>query len=329
MSTWGELEKIQPTIVRILMNSLRKQRLAHAYLIEGGKGTKKLAISLQLAKTLLCLNRNDVHPCLECVNCKRIDSFNHPDVHLIEPNGSSIKTEQVNTLKGEFSYRGVESSYKIYIIQQAEKMTPQASNKLLKFLEEPYPGTIAILLTEAKHQILDTIRSRVQELSTRPLSKTMLYNRLVEEGYPSQLARLSVYLTNDYEECVNLCTDEWFALARKLVVQLTEELQKNSQSVLLFVQVHWMNHFHDKDKLDLGLDLLLLWMKDILHIQLGDNEKVVYKKELNILQQQVLTVSKRELSDHLYNILEAKKQLRANVNPQLLMERLMLSLQEG
>lgn len=327
--TWDELVEIQPNIVKILTNSLRKNRLSHAYLIEGGKGTKKLPIALQLAKSLLCLHRDDVHPCLQCVNCKRIDSSNHPDIHVIEPDGASIKTEQINALKEEFSYRSMESSYKIYIIQQAEKMTPQAANKLLKFLEEPHPGTVAILLTEAKHQLLDTIRSRCQELSTRPLSKERLYNRLVEEQYPAQLARISVHLTNDYSECVALCTDEWFAQARKLVVQLTEELQKNSQSVLLFIQLHWMNHFHDKDKLDIGLDLLLLWMKDLLYVQLGQKEKVVYEKEAETLSNQALTISKRQISNDLFYILEAKKQLRANANPQLLMERLMLSLQEG
>ncbi|MFX3864258.1 DNA polymerase III subunit delta', partial [Streptococcus suis] len=93
------------------------------------------------------------------------DSGNHPDVHWIEPDGQSIKKGQIEALQEEFSKTGVESNQKLYIIRHADKMTNNAANSLLKFLEEPHRGTTAVLLTEQYHRMLPTIISRCQVLS--------------------------------------------------------------------------------------------------------------------------------------------------------------------
>ncbi|MEH6853701.1 DNA polymerase III subunit delta', partial [Priestia megaterium] len=93
-NTWEQLEALQPNVLKILQNSLLKERVAHAYLFEGSKGTGKKQISFLFAKALFCQNPVNHRPCHECSNCRRIDSGNHPDIHLIEPAGLSIKKEQ-------------------------------------------------------------------------------------------------------------------------------------------------------------------------------------------------------------------------------------------
>src|SRR5690606_20018606 len=188
-----------------------KHRLAHAYLFEGQKGTGKKAVSQLLTKSLFCSQLKDgVIPCETCHNCKRINSGNHPDVHVIEPDGTFIKKEQIQYLQEEFSKTAVESNRKVYTIVHADKMTVSAANSLLKFLEEPTGHTIAILLTEQGQQILPTILSRCQWIHFRPFTMSHLVEKLVENGVQPSKGLLIAHMTNNVEEGVALSRDEWF-----------------------------------------------------------------------------------------------------------------------
>lgn len=170
-NTWETLNKMQPTVMKMLKNSIVKGRLSHAYLFEGMKGTGKRETSLFLAKSIFCENPIDQFiPCESCHHCKRIESGNHPDVHMIEPDGLSIKKNQIKMLQEEFFKSGVESKKKLYILFHADRMTASAQNSLLKFLEEPNSETTAILITEQVQQILPTILSRCQIISFKPFT---------------------------------------------------------------------------------------------------------------------------------------------------------------
>src|SRR5699024_390755 len=136
MKTWLELTEVQPLVSRIMVNSVKKERISHAYLIQGLRGTGKRALSILFSKTLFCQNKIGLEPCHECDVCKRISSKNHPDIYWIEPDGQSIKNDQIDSLRREFSYDALESTRKIYIISQAETLTVNAANRILKFLEE-------------------------------------------------------------------------------------------------------------------------------------------------------------------------------------------------
>ena len=90
---------------KMLMNSIAKERISHAYLLEGGKGTGKFATAIQMAKSFLCSERNGVEPCHVCTNCKRIDSGNHPNLHIVKPDGLSIKSSKFMIYKKSFQNR--------------------------------------------------------------------------------------------------------------------------------------------------------------------------------------------------------------------------------
>ncbi|WP_370295122.1 DNA polymerase III subunit delta' [Rossellomorea marisflavi] len=322
-----ELQPFQPVVLQMLQNSILKDRVAHAYLFEGEKGTRKKEMSLLFAKALLCERKVDGLACGECSNCKRIDNGNHPDLHLLEPDGLSIKKEQIKALQEEFSKTGVESKKKVYIIVHSDKMTANAANSLLKFLEEPLADTTAILVTENVHRILPTILSRCQVVSFKPLPKEQLVKQLLEEGIEPQFASLAANLTNHYEEAVELCRNEWFAQARIIVLKLYEVLQKSPFQAMVKVQEDFVQHFKEKDQVDRALDLLLLIYKDLLHIQLGKVEQLVYPDQKENWKSNALHVSTNRLSTNMTAILEAKRKLNANMNSQLLVEQLMLKLQ--
>jgi DNA polymerase-3 subunit delta' len=330
VKTWDQLEELQPTAMKMLKNSLIKDRVAHAYLFEGLRGTGKKEIALLLTKSLFCESLLDGYkPCETCANCRRINSGNHPDVHLVEPDGLSIKKQQIQNLQEEFAKKGLESSKKVYLILSADKMSTGAFNSLLKFLEEPNPGTTAFLITEQPQKILPTILSRCQILAFLPLSPQVMVKQLIENSVPVHKAPMLAQLTNSLQEALDLNDDDWFAQAQKIVVKLYEVLKKGSLEAMVMLQGEWFPHFKDKEQINRGLDLLLLIFKDLLYIQLGKQEQIVYVSEKERLQQFALNTSGRRLSEQMSSILEAKKRLSANMNPQLMMEQLVLKLQEG
>ncbi|AGK51812.1 DNA polymerase III subunit delta' [Bacillus sp. 1NLA3E] len=328
--TWNQLEAIQPTVLKMLKNSILRNRVSHAYLFEGIRGTGKKEVGLLLAKSLFCQSPKEGYlPCEECSNCKRIDTGNHPDFHLIEPDGLSIKKQQIHELQDEFSKTGVESKQKIYMIVHADKMTVNAANSLLKFLEEPNRQTFAILISEQVQKILPTILSRCQTLTFTPLSPDNLIEKFIAEGVKMDVAPLLAQLTNNIDEALEWNQDDWFAQAQKIVLKLYEVLKKNSLEAMVSLQENWFVHFKEKEQLDRGLDLLLLIYKDLLYIQLGKGTQVVFLKEKDRLEQYALQTSGRRLAEQMAAILESKRKLHANMNPQLLMEQLVLKLQEG
>lgn len=329
MKTWDQLKEAQPLATKMLMNSVKKERVSHAYLFEGDRGTGKKDSSFQLTKTIFCKNRHGINPCHQCSECDRIESGNHPDVHVITPEGQSIKKEQIQHLQKEFTYTGLESNKKVYIVEHADRMTNFAANQILKFLEEPSQQTTAILLSENMRRMLPTIISRCQIISFKPLPPNQLYEKIYIEYGSKTLAKTASALTNNVEEAVKLCNDEWFAQARSLVIKLNEVLFNRGQQSLLFIHEQWIPHFTDRDLQQLGLDLMLLWYKDLLYAQLGQTDKIIFIDQVDQFQTYTLKVSERRLTNQLVAIMGAKQRLSANVNPQLLMEQLVLKLQGG
>ncbi|WP_102348015.1 DNA polymerase III subunit delta' [Bacillus sp. Marseille-P3661] len=329
MVSWRELSKTQPNVVKMLTNSISKDRIAHAYLFEGGRGTGKKDIGKQFAKSFFCNQLENVEPCNVCTNCRRIDSGNHPDVHILSPDGLSLKKEQIKDLQKEFSKKSVETKGKVYIVEHADKMTTQAANSLLKFLEEPSQQTVAILLTEQVQQMLPTILSRCQILNFKPLTPELLLEKLIEENAPEHLARIVASLTNNITEALTIISDDWFAQARSIVIKLNEVLLKRGNHVLLFLHEQWLSHFKEKEQLSMGLDLLLVWIKDILNIQIGEEKNIVFIDQKELLEAQSLRLSQMQITQQLAAVLDSKRRLNANVNPSLLMEQLAIKLQEG
>jgi DNA polymerase-3 subunit delta' len=328
METWGKLSETQPLVVKILMRSLEKTRLAHAYLFEGSKGTGKKKVALLLAKSYFCKNRTSIEPCQSCIDCQRIEHGNHPDIHNIKPDGQSIKKAQVEHLQKEFSYRGMESAKKVYIVEDAEKMTSSAANSLLKFLEDPMAPTLALLLTEHGSRILPTIHSRSQHITFSPLPREAFIVRLTEEGLPIQISSVLASLTTSFSEAIALSEGDWIAQARSVVIQLQEELYGRPSQVLFTLQEKWLPHFKERREQELGLDMILLWLRDLLYTQVGYGS-LTYVDQQKQLEQQSLSYSQEKIGRDMSAVLEAKRHLSANVNVQLLMEKLLLSIQEG
>lgn len=328
MKTWSKILESQPLAGKIITNSIEKKRISHAYLIQGERGTGKEAIALLLAKGLFCEDKQGVEPCQVCNVCKRIESGNHPDVHWIRPDGRSIKIEQIENLQKEFTYSGLESNQKVYIIIGSDTLTLNAANRILKFLEEPSKQTTAIMLTENSQSIIPTIRSRCQIIDLQPLNPSLFQEQLIKLGMSGANATLMSALTNNLDDAFQLNEDEWFAQARKLVLQLVDTYATKPADIFLFIHQHWIPHFKDRKQQERGLDLLLLAFKDILYYHIGNEESmVVFLPNEERLERAVLYFSDEKLLIILNALLKAKRKLKQNVHPTLVMEQLVLHIQ--
>lgn len=329
ITTWEELGERQPIATKMLKNAVTKNRVAHAYLFEGPRGTGKRELALYYTKVLLCEHVVDAAPCNTCRNCKRVDSGNHPNVYLIEPEESSIKKHQIQQLQEEFAKTAVESNRKIYIIEHAERMTSNAANSLLKFLEEPLSVTTAFLLTEQAQLILPTIQSRCQSIHFNPLPVKYFEEHLNKLNIGSQLIPVLARITNSEPIALEMAQEEWFAQARALVIELYEALVTSKKDSLLLIQQSVSRNFETKEQLQTVLDLFVLLFKDMLYIYAEQEQNVVFKNEEPIMRQALNRHSLEKITNCLEIILRAKTRLTSNANMMLVLEQMTIELQEG
>ncbi len=324
---WASLEKAQPIASKILMNSIKKNRIAHAYLIQGLRGTGKTEIATLLTQTLFCPERNGLEPCGTCNVCKRVSSRNHPDVHWIEKDGQSIKNEQVDYLRKEFSYSSLESTRKIYIIEDAQTLTNQAANRLLKFLEEPLIETTAILLTDNIQAMIPTIRSRCQIIDLKPLDTDLLQKEMMDSNLSEQQSRLMSAITYNIDEAIELDEDEKYQEIIELSKNMIKAIVNNYDNRFIYLHQNWLKEITDRQDTEHGLDLLLLGFKDIAYMQIGKEESLVFFNPTDqILKDALQHFSKERLLQIMKALLETKQKLKQNVNPTLVMEQFVLQL---
>ncbi|MCE5172434.1 DNA polymerase III subunit delta' [Paenibacillus profundus] len=312
---------------KILQNGLRSGKVSHAYLFSGPKGTGKLGAAFTFTKALFCERLQD-DACDECLSCRKIEHGNHPDVQVISPEGQSIKIDQIRELQREFSYRTHAAGRKVYIIEQAESMTVQAANSLLKFLEEPTSPITAILITENGQAMLPTIQSRSQGVPFTPQDPQIICSELIKQGCPAALARAAVHVVNGLDAGIQLCQQNWFAELRNVMLQLGKECGTRLSSALLMAQ---QKVFKTElaEHADMLFRLFHLWFRDMLNYQYNRQDSLVFRDQLDAIGKLAWTKSAEGWIRCMDAATEAQKRVRANVSSQLAFEQFLVGMQGG
>ena len=320
---YATLKKAQPNALRILENSIKNNRLSHAYLFTGPNGTYKKEMAYHLAMMLYC---KEEKPCYKCPNCLAILENRHLNVHYIEPLGQSIKKEQIIALQEEFSKTSLVEGPRIYIINDADTMSSSAANSLLKFIEEPTSEVYGILITEHKENILSTIISRSMVISFNELDKKFLKEQLDTAEISPLILNCLCYLTSNLSEATECIADVSFVnlceVFRKFVNDLKEE-----KSMSLFYRAH-LDILNSKDKLKIFLRLLEAYFRDVYEYQLLNNILVFDSLEDEIKMTADL-IDKEDILKYLFQILELIKKIGYNVNMSLLMNQFLIDLNGG
>ncbi len=317
----------QPIIQKLLVNSLTKNRLAHLYIFHGSHGTGRMRTAIHLSKAIFCENQDHQY-CDTCKECRNINQRNHPHVQIIEPDGSTLKIEQMRQIKKNFSLRTLHDQPRVYIFREADKMTTQAANSLLHFLEEPSAQLLAILITENLQAILPTIQSRAQSISFTPLSRELMANTLHQEGEPETLLRAAVQLTAGLPEAREWIHAQWFADIRNVVLQLAKESSSNFAISSITFQ-HKVMKTQLADHISTMIDLFILWFKDMIQLHLRQSTPLVFEDQKDWMEPLAMKKSVSHWISMMGQAVEIQKRIRFNANTQLLVEKMLLKLQEG
>lgn len=318
MATAGVL---QPNLVQQFKQIIAKQKLSQAYIFVGQRGTGKAAVALWIAQRLFCTNLQDGAPCLQCPECVRIAEGNNPDVLTVKPDGQSIKTDAVRALKDEMSKSSMEGHSRVFIIEDADKMTTGAANSLLKFFEEPYPGMVIILTTTAKNSLLPTVLSRAQIVQFPAPSVQQVSAHLQEAGVDKALSALVASLTKDLTAGVALADAEDFSKQVQACMQFIALLARDDRMAFPFVQTDLMKTVSDRPAQQRVLAIIAATFSEALSRSYG-NAPVVLPDAPEVTG--LSSLGSARLADGLDAALEAEQLLRSNVGFQADAERFCL-----
>lgn len=317
-------------IINYIRNAVTENKVSHAYILNGERGSGKKMLATLFAETLLC-EKGGPDPCNECHSCIQIDSGNHPDVIKVQHEKPSVISvddirKQVNDTVLIRPYQG---AYKVYIINDADLMTQQAQNALLKTLEEPPKYVVFLLLTENADLLLPTITSRCIMLKLRNIRDTLIRKYLMEKlEVPDYKADMcTAFAQGNLGRAIMLANSDHFNEIREEAVQLLKYI--NDMEISEIVQAIKRITIY---KLEINdyLDIIMIWYRDILiYKATKDVDTVVFKDQLKYIKERAKKSSYEGIELIIESLDKAKQRLKANVNFDLVMELLFLTIKEN
>lgn len=317
-------------ILKYISSAVENNRVSHAYILNGERGSGKKMLANLFAMTLLC-ETGDNEPCGKCHSCKQAESGNHPDIIRVtheKPNSISVDDirTQVNNTVDIKPYQG---PYKVYIIPQADMMTPQAQNAILKTIEEPPSYAVFLLLTENAETLLPTINSRCVMLKLRNIKDTLIKKYLMENlEIPDYKADMcTAFAQGNMGRAIMLANSDHFNEIREEAVQLLKHINEMELNEIVAAVKNISVY-----KLEITdyLDIIMIWYRDVLlYKATKEIDKVVFKDQLQYIKEQARKSSYEGIELILESLEKAKARLKANVNFDLVMELLFLTIKEN
>lgn len=316
----------QEQITGHLQNAIRMGKVSHAYIIQGEAGSGKKMLADIFATALQC-EEGGIEPCGHCQSCKQAVSGNHPDIRRVIHEKATIGVDDIRLqLNNDILVKPYSRPYKVYIIDEAEKMTEQAQNAMLKTIEEPPEYAVILLLTVNAKLLLPTILSRCILLNIRPVARQAVTKLLTEHhgiaGYMAEIAadfadgipgRAIAYAQSG--EFVSLKEDVLKVLKR-LDTMPAEELYKKIKE--------WAGR---KAELPDILSLMNLWYRDVLVMKsTGGKGRPVFREEEKELAGCAERMSYPWIEECINSIELTRQRMSANVNLEVTLELMLYAM---
>ena len=302
-------------IINYIRSAVTENRVSHAYILNGERGAGKKMLASLFAMTLLC-EKQGPEPCNECHSCRQANSGNHPDIIRVtheKPNTISVDDirRQVND---DIQIKPYQGPWKIYIIAEADLMTVQAQNALLKTIEEP---------------LLPTITSRCVMLKLRNIKDTLIRKYLMEQLHvPDYRADMcTAFAQGNMGRAIMLANSEHFNEIREEAVQLLKYINEMDISEIAKAVKRITAY-----KLEITdyLDIIMIWYRDVLlYKATKEVDKVVFRDQIDAIRERAKKSSYEGIELILESLEKAKTRLKANVNFDLVMELLFLTIKEN
>lgn len=307
--------------------AIRDKKPFHAYLFQGEEGVGKEALARTFAAGLQCQSESADKPCKECVSCRQIESGNQPDVIWVTREKASLGVDEIREqLCNTMDIKPFSSPYKIYLVPEAEKMTEAAQNALLKTIEEPPEYGIVILMTSNISALLPTIQSRCLTMEFRPLSTAVVESYVKEHcQVPDYQARASAaFAQGNLGKAMRYAKSEDFIERKDHIISLLRHVEQMDLSEMLAVIKDLGTR---KDEVRDYIDLMVLWYRDVLLFKATkDINQLLFQDEASYISREASHRSYEKIEEILQAFEKAKVRLRANVNFDITMELMLLTL---
>lgn len=312
-----------------LQMAIENSRVSQAYIFSGEDGCGKKLLADIFAKTLLCEEGKST-PCNKCKSCLQMEGGNQPDLKYVTHEKATIGVDDIRIqLNNDILIKPFASKYKIYVIDEAEKMTEAAQNALLKTIEEPPQYAIILLLTTNTTKLLPTILSRCVTVPFKAVANGEIKKYLMERyTIPDYLAEISAgFCQGNVGRAIKYATSESFIESKDAILHMLKKID----DMELYEIMESIKQF-SANKLDVEdyIDLMILWYRDVLLFKVTkDPNLLLYKNEYRAISRQAARHNYEGIENIIQAMDKAKIRLRANVNFDIAIELMLLSLKEN
>lgn len=313
-----------------LQNAISMNKVSHAYIINGERSSGKEFIAKIFAKTLQC-EKGGTEACDECHSCKQAQSGNQPDIiYISHEKPNTISVEDIRTqINNDIVIKPYSSPRKVYIMNEGEKMTAQAQNALLKTLEEPPEYAVILILTTNVDALLPTVLSRCVVLNMKPVPDKKLKEFLMKElEVPDYKADICVaFARGNLGKAKMLASSEEFDKVKEEAITLVKYI--NDMEISEIVKAI-KNISEYKFEITDYLDILSVWYRDVLLFKATkDANSMIFRDEIQYIRKVADRSTYEGIETIVKALQQAKRRLDANVNFDLTMELLLLTIQEN
>ena len=317
-------------IVEHLKNAIRMEKISHAYILNGESNAGKMMLAEAFATALQCESGN-AEPCMNCRSCHQAAEHNQPDIIYVsheKPNIISVDDIR-HQLNNDIVIKPYSSKYKIYIVDEAEKMNTQAQNALLKTIEEPPAYGIILLLTTNADAFLPTILSRCITLNLKSVNEDLIKEHLMKKyQIPDYQADVcAAFAQGNVGKAIQLASSEEFNELKSSALSIVKKMD-DLDLYELNDCLKQINEF--KPKIQEYFDLLTLWFRDVLYMKAtNDVNNLIFKDEVYDIKKQAAKRSYSGIENILQALEQSRVRLNANVNFDLVIELLLLTIKEN
>ena len=317
-------------IIEHLQNAIKTDKVSHAYILDGPDMSGKKMIADAFSMTLEC-EKKGTEPCMECHSCKQALGKNQPDIiYLQHEKPNTISVDDIRSqINNDIGVKPYSSPYKVYIVDEAEKMNVQAQNALLKTIEEPPAYAVILLLTNNAEIFLPTILSRCVRLSLKAVPDEKIKAYLMENyEVPDYKADVCVaFAQGNVGKAIELAESEDFNEIKNSALQLIKRLD----DIELYEMTEAVKQISNyKLKINDYFDLIMIWYRDVLlYKATADVNKLIFKEEVYEIKKEASRSSYGGIENILEALEKAKIRLNANVNFDLVIELLLLTIKEN
>lgn len=297
---------------KIINSSLINNRLSHAYLIETNGCDDAYNFVKSFVKAIICPKHyTNNKQCGDCSICQRIDDNNYTEFKVIDTDGMWLKKEQIIDLQMDFSTVGIEGGTRVYVIKNCEKMNASTANSLLKFLEEPNPNIVAILMVNNIEMLLDTIVSRCQLIKLIP-----------NNSYTNSLDKVKYLICNGNEDLINFVVDNNIV---DIVFNFIDVVSKNRYDGIVGANKLWHKYIQKRDEVAVAIDIIINIYYDCLKYLLG-NDNLFFNDRVEDIKKIVGNHDIMFILNRIEKLDDLRLLIKFNVNINLFVDKLCMIL---